>query len=828
MTKRKNRAVALAGQPNSGKSTIFNLLTGSRQHVANYPGVTVEVKRGNFRRGLEKIELIDLPGTYSLTSYSSEEMVTRDFILSREADLVVNVVDASNLKRSLYLTFQLLEMGTPLLVDLNMTDIASGRGLAVDGEALSRELGAPVATTVGNQRKGGRELREAIAAGSKPSAFRLDYGPLEPALEEATSLLRSLFDGGNLPFRWMAVKLFEADEAVRRKILARGEKGQELLDRVAALAESFEAAEDEDPQSHIGLVRHRRAEELQDLCTRRTAPAGRTLTDRIDTVVIHRFAGPLILLGVVYGLYELSIVQGYKLTEYVVPWLSRFQMAVEERLPLAGFWQDPLPRALVSDVVTSINSVLIYIPIFLILFAAIAVLEDVGYMPRMAFILDRLFRRFGLHGQSTLPLILGGVFVGGCAVPGVMATRVIADEKARLATILVVPLMNCMAKIPLYTLLVSVFFASHQGAMMVFISTVTLIVALAVAKVLTLTILRKHPSSPFVMEMPSYHVPTLFGVVQRSVERTWLFCRKILTVIALVAVAVFFLTHYPKLPAPAMEAFALRADEIRSSFLKAIEPTPYAAQLADEETFLKYLDVQERYRQARMAGMSDAAVKRKFAADPELFSLIQLRGDDGKTLDRAYKTLRRDRLTLIHDYSSARLDSSILGRMGQALEPVTRFAGFSWKVNVALLSSLAAKESSVATLGVIYRPQGDDDSRSLGARMREQETGFTPLHALALMLFMAFYPPCIATLLMVKVETHSWKWALFSLLYPIVLGLAAASLVFTGGRMLGLTGFPAAWAFYGLALAVTVLLGLLSPKEDAEYDDETVICAERR
>ena len=819
--------IALAGQPNCGKSTVFNLLTGSRQHVANYPGVTVEIKRGHFRQGLERVDVVDLPGTYSLTSYSSEETVTRDFILSGEARLVVNVVDAANLKRSLYLTFQLLEMGAPVLVDLNMTDVAAGRGLDVDGEALAAELGAPVTSTVASRRKGGKALKEAIMAQGAPSAFRLDYGPLEPALGEVTSALEGLFKESGLPFRWMAVKLFEGDEAVASQV-AGTDGGKALLGRVAELSERFEKAVDDDPRSHIGLIRHRRAEAIERLCVRRTAPAGRTWTDRIDSVVMNRFFGPLLLLGVVYGLYELSIVQGYKLTGYVVPWLSRFQMAVEERLPLAGFWQVPLFRGLVGDVVTSVNSVLVYIPIFLILFAAIAVLEDVGYMPRMAFILDRLFRRFGLHGQSTLPLILGGVFVGGCAVPGVMATRVIADEKARLATVLIVPLMNCMAKIPLYTLLVGAFFVARQGAMMVFISTVTIIVALAVAKVLTLTILKNRPSSPFVMEMPPYHVPTLFGVLQRSVERTWLFCRKILTVIALVAVAVFFLTHYPRLPGTELERFEARGERIRAAFLETVGDGPHGTELADETFFLRYLDIQDRYRQARLTGTRKDRLEQRFTGDADILRLIELRDDEGKRIDRAYRTLRRDRLGLIHDYDTARLDNSLLGRMGKALEPVTRFAGFTWKVNVALLSSLAAKESSVATLGVLYRPQGDDDGQTVGERLRQQEEGFTPLHALALMLFMAFYPPCIATLLMVKVETGSWKWALFSLLYPTALGLGAASLVFTGGRLLGLTGPTAALAFYGLALTVTLLLGLAAPEAESEDDEDPSILLERR
>ncbi len=823
-----NRVVALAGQPNCGKSTIFNMLTGARQHVANYPGVTVEIKRGSVRIDGRSIEFVDLPGAYSLTSYSSEEVVTRDFILNDAPDLVLNIVDASNMKRSLYLTFQLLEMGAPVVVDLNMTDIAAGRGVSVDAAALARELDAPVVSTVGNRRKGGRELKVLLAKEIPASRkFHIDYGALEKDLVDVELALNALFPGGTLPWRWMALKLFENDEAVCARVLSAGPKGKELLDDVSRRSKAFLEREKDDPAGFIGYVRHLRAEAVENACITRNPRANRDLTDRIDAVVVHRFFGPVLLLGIIYALYEVSIVWGYKLTEYVVPWLSRFQMFVEGLLPPSGFWEAPLLRALVSDILTSINSVLIYIPIFLILFACIAFLEDAGYMPRMAFILDRVFRRFGLHGQSTLPLILGGIFVGGCAVPGVMATRVIADERARLATILVVPLMNCMAKIPLYTLLISIYFVGSEGGMMLFISSITIIAALAVAKVLSLTLLRRRPSSPFVMEMPPYHMPTAYGIVTRSIERTWLFCRKILTVIMLVSVVVFFLTNFPALPGDSVRTYETKAVEIRDDFFKEIEGTSYAGVLRADGAFSRYLDMSERFRQARLAGAGASELQKKFAAeDAAIASLLQGKGDEFRKLDKAYKKLRNARLSLIRDASAERLNASVLGRMGIALEPVTRYAGFNWKVNVALLSSLAAKESSVATLGVLYQPQGGDGGKTLGERMKEQERGFTPLHALALMVFMAFYPPCIATLLMVRVETGSWMWSLFSLVYPTALGLGCASLIFTGGRALGLTGLPAAWAFFGVLSAVTILLGML-PSAETEDNADTLLFERR-
>lgn len=814
-----DRVVALAGQPNCGKSTIFNMLTGARQHVANYPGVTVDIKKGTYGHDGRSFEVVDLPGTYSLTSFSSEEMVARDFLLSREADTVLDVVDCSNLRRSLYLTFQLLEMELPLVVVLNMADVASSRGVPVDSKAMSEVLGLPVIETVGNRNKGVKELKALISSIDREGVadFRIDYGPLERSIDELSKAIDEL-DGFSLPSRWAAIKLLESDHSVAEKLRLVGDKGQLVVEKASLLSQAFTASQDEDPRAHIGLCRHLRAEEVESLCVVDSGSTKIPWTDRIDSVVVHKIAGPIVLLGVIYGLYELAIVQGYKATEYLVPWLSRFESLVSSLLPPSGILVDPLARSLVLSVVTAVNSVLIYVPIFLILFACIALLEDIGYMPRMAFILDRLFRRFGLHGQSTLPLILGGVFVGGCAVPGVMATRVIADEKARLGTILIVPLMNCMAKIPLYTLLISVFFAGHGGAMMIFISTITIIIALGVAKVLSLTVLKGKESAPFVMELPSYHIPTFRGVITRSVERTWLFVKKVGTVVVAVAVLVFFLINYPSLPASEMDQYSLRMDGIVASFREAISKTPYSKVLGTDEGLERMIGYMEQHKKARMSGTSRENLDKKFESmDQELFPLVassRSREPEIRSVNRAFGLFRRDRAFLLKEISDARTNESWLGRAGKVLVPFTKYAGFDWKVNVALLSSLAAKESSVATLGMIYRPV-DSDHTTLEEGIK-QDGGFSPLHALALMVFMALYPPCVATLIMVKVESGSWKWALLSLFYPIVLGIVCASLIFTGGQALGLSGFSATWVFYGLALMITLFLGSIDPSPDKE------------
>lgn len=814
---RPRKIVALAGQPNSGKSTIFNALTGARQHVANYPGVTVDVKTGYFAMPGEKVAIADLPGTYSLTSYSEEERLARDFILHEKPTLILNVVDASNLKRNLYFTFQLLEMENPVLVDLNMADVAQNRGLRIDTDRLSEYLGTKVISTAANKRKGRGTLKNSLVealSGTKFPSFRIDYGDLEDVIERLSSKLEMRMPPDlDYPLRWLSLKLLENDSAILDIIKEKFQKYEEILAFVESEQKTFEEKEDQETAPFIAYQRHLLAAEIERTCVVSSKEASSTFTDKVDKVVCNRYMGPVVLAGIIYMLYELSINKGYELTNYVIPYLERFKNIVEGFLPISGFLHEPLIRSVVMSVVMSINAVLIYVPIFLILFGLIAILEDVGYMPRMAFILDRVFRKFGLHGHSTLPLILGGVFVGGCAVPGVMATRVIADEKARLATILIVPLMNCLAKVPLYTLLISIYFAKDAALLMFFISTITIIIALPVAKVLTMTLLKNKESAPFVMELPPYHLPTIRGVVTRAVERTWLFFKKVITIIMLVAVAVFFLTNYPGLDSDREGFYQNRADHVRQAFMHKIEGTKYYDILKDENTLDEYLSLQERYKDARMAlGKTSEEKRESFEAGFEakynqLYPLLKPEGKEGRALNKAYKKMRKGRAAILREMGDELTQDSFLGRAGRFLEPVTKYAGFNWKINIALLSSLAAKESSVATLGALYKPGEESEGESLSQRMKSQEKGFTPLHALALMIFMALYPPCIATLLMVKVEAGGWKWALLALCYPIVLGLGLSSLVFTGGRLLGFSGIQAMFAFY--ALAIVVALGMM-------------------
>jgi len=814
--------VALAGQPNCGKSTVFNALTGASQHVANYPGVTVEKMTGSYRRDGTKVEVVDLPGTYSLTSYSPEERVSRDFVLHENPSVVVNVVDASNLKRHLYLTFQLLEMQVPLIIDLNMMDVAERRGIAIDTRELGRLLGAAVVPTTMKAGRGKEELLEEInrisASDRNQTTVQVDYGPMEPLLREIQDRLSATAKvPGEYPLRWLAVKLMEGDSEARTLVERSFSNPEECLDLVDKMRTAFESGEGEMPERHIAFHRYRAADTISRSCIKPKEGTESPLSDKVDRFVCNRFLGPAILVGVIYLLYYLSIVQGYNLTNYTWPLLAKIRGLTEAITPSPGFIEIPLIRSFALWFVDSINALLNYIPIFFILFGLIAILEDSGYMPRMAFMLDRLFSRFGLHGQSTLPMVLGGIYVGGCAVPGVMACKGIPDERSRLATILIIPMLNCLAKVPLYILLINIYFAGQKGLAMFFISTISLLLVLPVAKLLTLTVLKKKPTAPFIMEMPPYHIPTIRGVLGRAVERVWLFVRKIITIVAAVAVVIFVLLQFPGLSNERMALYNDKKEAAISSFYKKIAEVPFAQDLQGERLMALVLYWDE-YKNAKMTARGKEAVEAVNAEfekkDPAFFRMVNPGKDKtAKKVNRAFKGLIKERQQLLREIKKEKIDASFLGRIGRAVEPVTRWAGFSWRVNVALLSAFAAKESSVATLGALY-DQGETGNQSLEQRMAEGEAGFTPLHALALMLFMVLYPPCIATTIMVKVQSGSFKWMIFSMFYPMALGLAVAMAVFTGGKALGLTGFQAMFAFYGLALTATIGMGLIKNRED--------------
>lgn len=818
--KRGRLLVALAGQQNAGKSTIFNALTGLQQHIANYPGVTVDKKSGRYTDAQGPVEAVDLPGTYSLTSFSLEERVARAFLVDEHPDVVVHVVDASHLRRGLTLTFQLMEMGFPVVVALNMMDVARAHGLDVDASALSRRLGAPVVPMVGRKGRGIAELKDTIrqAAAAPPPGIRVDAGSLEAVAHDLTARLA---DDPRLTTRvaprWLAGRLLEDDEEAARLVREQGRS--DLVRDARQAGRDWSARADLSVADHLVATRVRLADSLIQAAVRRRGGHRVPLSERIDRVVLNRWLAPFFLVLTVWTIYQVSIVQGYELTHYTWPILAEGRRIVAGLVPDAGFLVDPMTRSLTLWLTDSAITLLNYVPIFLILFALIAMVEDSGYMARIAFILDRILHRFGLHGQSTLPYVLAGVFAGGCAVPGVMATKGIPDHRARLATVLTVPYMNCLAKVPFYTLLIGIYFAEQAGLVMFYLSTFTIIAALLIAKLLSVSVLRGQETAPFVMELPHYHRPTVTGVLRRSVDRTWLYIKKVGTIVVAIAVVVYVLLHYPGLSDERRAAYQARADAAVAEFHQALTGNPLAAAVAAPGALTGLVNVYTDYKAAKLAAGGAAASKAVDAAfqaeHPDFWPLIaRSRDPDARAAHRALRDLTNTRKTLRREMRHERIVNSLLGRVGRGLEPVTQFAGFDWRINVALLSSFAARESSVATLGALF--EGDETgsaARPLAERMGEAQkaAGHTALGAVAIMLFFALYPPCLATIIMVRVQTGSTRWMIFSLVFPTVLGLSVASATFTAGRTLGLTGIEAMSAVYGLALGLLILVGLYRP-----------------
>ncbi|MDN5089150.1 ferrous iron transport protein B [Aliarcobacter butzleri] len=806
----KNLKTVLAGQPNCGKSTIFNLVSGIEQHIANYPGVTVDKKVGFFKYQDYKIQMVDLPGTYSFSSYSLEERVAKEYIINENPDIIINVVDASNLKRNLYLTFQLLEMGLPVIVVLNMMDVASRREIKIDSQKISSMLNCPVVEASGAKGIGGNEIMKSVVSlyenKTNFEEFRINYEELESFILEIEEQIKN--STSNLSKRWLAIKALEGDETIIKYLNDEFPTIKDTLEKQNSL---FETRYDKNIVTFLATFRYDSAEIIYQKTVKHENKNQETLTDKADKIVLNRFLALPILFILMFLVYEISIVMGYKLTDYTWPILASFKNLVIDFMPEANFTDVPMITDFAIWMVNSANALLNYIPIFFILFALIAIMEDVGYMPRMAFILDRVFRKFGLHGQSTLPLVLGGAMVGGCAVPGVMSTKGIADERARMATILTVPYMNCLAKVPFYTLLLAAFFRTDMAIMMFYISTITVFSALIVAKILTTTVLKNRETAPFVMELPPYHLPTLKGVVIRSSQRVWLYIKKVVTIVLAVAIVLFALLQFPGLSDESKVKFENMSNNALSEFDLQIKDSTYYEHINSKEKVSQLLNYYDNYRTKKMINSSDS-VDESFIKQNELFYkfIRPIKDEEAKKVNNALKKLSNDRKNILREIKNEKVETSLLGMTGKSIEPLTKYAGFDWKINVAFLSSFAARESAVATLGSLYENNKADNQRAEEAMA--QNSGYTPLHATAIIIFMLLTPPCIATMIVVKMQTNSFKWMLFAIFFPIGLGIISSAIIFTLGNMYSWSGFEAMTYYYIVVLLITLILGLYPNK----------------
>ncbi|MSN96683.1 ferrous iron transport protein B [Campylobacter sp. FMV-PI01] len=805
---KKSVKIALAGQPNCGKSTIFTMLSGIRQHIANYPGVTVDKKSGFFSYKNLDIEMVDLPGTYSFSSYSLEERVAKDFILTQNPDVILNVIDASNLKRNLYLTFQLLEIGKPVIIILNMCDVIQKRGIEINSKEISNMLKCPVLMVSGAKNIGKNEILEAIHDVCNKTYsyedFKINYEELEPYILKLEKAIKGEYDIKN---RWLAIKALEDDSLVY-DLLKDKNPNFETLARESI--ENFKNISSLNTENFLATFRYDSAQIISSKCVKENKKYKETFADKIDRVVLNRWLSFPILFLIIVGIYQLSIVFGYYLTNKTWPILAAFKNLVVDILPEPDITYVPMITDLGIWLVNSVNALLNYLPIFFILFFLIAILEDVGYMPRMAFILDRIFRKYGLHGQSTLPLVLGGALVGGCAVPGVMATKGIADERARMATIFTVPLMNCLAKTPFYTLLLGAFFPKDMGLMMFYISTITIFTALIISKILTLTLLKTRETAPFVMELPSYHMPTFKGVILKAFERVWIYIKKVCTIVLAVAIVLFALLQFPGIDSNKAKEFEVSENKILVNFDKKIKKTKYYENFNSRDKVSSLLNFYDSYKDKKMAGGSN--IDKKFEKENKLFYSIikpEKNDKDAKLINKELRNLSKGRDKILREQKNIRIENSLLGMIGRALEPISKFAGFDWKINVAFLSSFAARESAVATLGSIYET-GKESQRA--EDMMAKNSGYTPLHAVAIIIFMLLTPPCIATMVVVKLQMNSYKWMLLALFIPFGLALIMSMILFSAGSALNLSGLEVMSWYYGIVVVLTLILGLIPEK----------------
>ncbi|WP_371372916.1 ferrous iron transport protein B [Sporomusa aerivorans] len=784
-------SIALAGNPNCGKSTIFNSVTGARQHVGNYPGVTVEKREGSRRFKDKELLVVDLPGTYSLTAHSLDELVARNFIVQDKPDVIVDILDAGNLERNLYLAVQLLELERPLVLALNMADVAESLGIKIKEQVLSDRLGAPVIRTVGNRHTGIDELLAAAvkAAEEKTSKpFRIDYGPeVEAKITEVSALMAEKQHNLHFPQRWLAIKLLENDADIINSVkgLADGDK---IITAVAAARQSLQAIFETEPELAIATLRYQFVSSVSQEVIVETSGGLLTTSDKIDRVLTNRILGLPIFLALMWLLFNTV----YTLGAYPQEWIENGVTALGSYIG-ASMPDGDLKSLIVDGIIGGVGGVISFVPNILLLFMGIALLEGTGYMARAAFIMDRVMRAVGLHGKSFIPMLIGF----GCSVPAVMGTRTLENPRDRFVTILVAPLMSCSARLPVYTLLIAAFFSTEVAGTVLFsIYLVGICLAIIMARIFR-SVLFTGESEPFVMELPPYRIPTLQSILMHMWERAMLYLKKAGTIIMAVSIIVWFLVNYPsdvnyskdyaELTAQAEAGFSqqVEAEITKPLNIGTIEEnealnTLIADMTAINEEFDQQAEELEEGSQelAALTAAKETKLQELEAANTELFPLAS------RYLE--LKAESEEQVTVLKEEEAGeKLAQSYAGQVGHVIEPVLRPLGWDWRVGIGLISAFTAKEVLISTMGTVYNI-GDADEGSVALQKALAADGsLTPLSAYALMVFVLIYSPCMVVLAVVKRETNSWKWAVFSSVYSTALAWFMAFLIYQVGSLLG-------------------------------------------
>ena len=731
---------------------------------------------------------IDLPGTYSLTARSLDELVARNVIVNDNPDVIVNVLDASNLERNLYLAAQLLELEKPMVIALNMSDVAEDMGIKYDLKKMAEMTGATIVSTVGRTNIGTKELLEAtvsVAASQKAPGVTINYGDLLEG--KISELVEELKQAGTVtyPLRWVAVKLLEKDADVIGKVM-RFENTEAVIEKAKAIREEIKDQVDLDVI--FQEYRHRFAVEVYNTCLTQAPTQLETRSDRYDKILTHRILGLPIFMVVMWLLFNFVNTVGAIPQGWIEDGFTALQAWVVTVIPEGQL------QSLISDgIIAGVGAVLSFVPLILLLFLGISFLEDTGYMARAAFVIDRVMRACGLHGKSFIPLLLGF----GCSVPSVMGARILDNYKDRMVTILITPFMSCSARLPVYTLFAAAFFPPEWAGTVVFgVYALGIVFGIVFAK-----IFRKYlfagEAEPFVMELPPYHLPTLKATLTHMFERGIMYLKKAGTFILAASILVWFITTYPMDVEYSKDYDALHDQVAQTYEMKDAETLAHFGIATDEQKdqVNEIVDnmkstVADATTQAEDAGEAAPEIEVEDDSEaPELFNDIKEQNEQLFPVAWAmYKNsanLDDENQKIDEEKNSEKLEQSYAAMFGKAINPVLKPLGFDWKIGVSLVAGLAAKEVVVSTLGTIYAVGGDTDHPQALTDYLQNDPHFTPLIALTLMLFILIYPPCIAALAVIKRETGSWKWMLFMFCYENAFAWIACFIFYNIGLALG-------------------------------------------
>lgn len=664
--------IALAGNPNCGKTSLFNLLTKSRQHIGNWPGVTVEKKEGTLKFKGESYKVIDLPGTYSLGAYSEDEIVARNYILKDKPDVVINVVDATNLERNLYLTTQLIEMGANVVIALNMIDQAEALNIEIDTNKLSKRLGVPIIKTSALKNRGIEELIEtSIHLKKNEKLININYGEdIEDEIKNLSSLLETYKNKLEFPVNWTALKLLENDEYIKDKI--KQLNAPSIFNKLEESNKTIEKNIGFEADMSIVDKRYSFISSITEDVIKKPSEKQVTTTEKIDKIVTNKFLGIPIFALIMYCLYELTFIIGAGIQEWFGDLIAKAGVIVSEWFSNMG-----APELLVGFIdkglFGGVGAVLSFLPLIMVMYFLLGLLEDSGYMARAAYVMDRLMRGLGLHGKTFVSMIVSV----GCNVPGIMSTRTLENKKDRMIAILINPFISCGARMPIYAVFVEAFFPTHQGLVLFSLYVLGIIVALISGKIFSKTLF-KGESSYFVMELPAYRMPSIKNVFLLMWEKAGAFFKKAGMIIFPMMIVLWALSVLPL----------------------GVEPNS---------------------------------------------------------------------------------EHSILGMIGSFVAPLFVLAGYgTWQAGVSLITGILAKESVVATMGMVYA--GVEEGEAL---INVIQQVFTPLSAVSFLVMTLLYTPCLAALGAIKRETNSMKWTIFSAVYTFVIALVLSTLVYQVGLLLG-------------------------------------------